>query len=384
MSNDQSNEKALFLDQSHVDERTSAVWPALKVAREEIDAEVERLSSRPSEGDETTRRSLIVHPHSRHRGLTPTIRASIEVVLPGERTPSTTRSSSEVELCIGGSGVATIDGVELHTSRYDTWTVPNLTAKYHRATGDEPYVRLVFSDAPLLEYLAAHYVDASYRASIDTDHEREPSADFVFDMPTGGGALKTYAGLMDPPIIRHRPKHWRWNEVKDYLDGLDKSGPDYRSAIIALLWDDATGRSNGSTNTLTAFISGGFDPTWVEGRYRMARSHRHSMAAINYAFAGDWRTVVEGKTFDWTAGDLVLTAPAWALHTNGSASQQPYTFAMQDASLLSSMNASVVQEYVGQPPSLVGSHVGFNTSLSTEFGDDLVDATETPAGTTRA
>ncbi|QBJ97753.1 gentisate 1,2-dioxygenase [Rhodococcus sp. ABRD24] len=366
---------ATFLDQTEVDEVTSPVWPALKVSRGQIEAEVARLAALAQPADGDVRRSLIVHPNSRFRSLTPTIRVGIEVVLPGEKTAPTTRSSSSVELCIGGTGIVEVDGSRFETSKHDTWTVPNLTAKWYEATGDEPYVRLVFSDAPLLEYLAAHYVNDDYRAAVDSEsgHEREPMADFVYEMPSGGGALKTYAGLMDPEVVRHRPKCWKWTEVKAYLDGLDKSGPDYRSAIIALLWDDATGRVNGSTNTLTAFISGGFDPTWVEGKYRMARSHRHSMAAINYAFAGDWQTVVEGKKIRWSAGDLVLTAPAWALHTNGSCSQQPYTFAMQDAALVASMNASVVQEYVGQQPILIGSHSGFNTSIDTEHADELVD-----------
>lgn len=370
-----SDVRATFLDQTLVSEATSQVWPALKVSREQIEAEVARLVALPEPADGSVRRSLIVHPNSRFRSLTPTIRVAIEVILPGERTSVTTRSSSSVELCIGGAGVAEVDGTRFETSKHDTWSVPNLTAKWHEAAGNAPYVRLVFSDEPLLEYLAAHYVNNDYRAAVGdgTEHVREPMADFAYPMPTGGGSLKTYAGLMDPEVVRHRPKHWKWNEVKAYLDGLDKSGPDYRSAIIALLWDDATGRSNGSTNTLTAFISGGFDPTWIEGKYRMARSHRHSMAAINYAFAGDWQTVVEGERIRWSEGDLVLTAPAWALHTNGSCSQQPYTFAMQDAALMASMNASVVQEYVGQQPILIGSHSGFNTSIDTEEADVLVD-----------
>ena len=364
---------AKFLDQTGVAEATTAVWPALKVPREQIEAEIARLAGLPTPSD-GVRRSLVVHPSSKFRGLTPTIRAAIEVVLPGERTPHVTRSSSCVELCIGGAGIAEVDGVRFDVSKHDTWTVPNLTARQYEASGSEPFVRLVFSDEPLLEYLAAHYVNDGYRAAADgVEHVRESLADYAYPMPSGGGALKTYAGLMDPEVIRHHPKCWKWDEVKAYLDGLDKSGPDYRSAIIALLWDESTGRVNGSTNTLTAFISGGYDPTWVEGKYRMARSHRPSMAAINYAFAGDWQTVVEGQTIRWGAGDLVLTAPAWALHTNGSSSQQPYTFAMQDAALMASMNASVVQEYVGQQPILIGSHAGFNTSIDTEHADELID-----------
>ena len=40
---------------------------------------------------------------------------------------------------------------------------------------------------------------------------------------------------------------------------------------------------------------------------------------------------------------------------------------------MASMNASVVQEYVGQQPILIGSHAGFNTSIDTEHADELID-----------
>ena len=60
------------------------------------------------------------------------------------------------------------------------------------------------------------------------------------------------------------------------------------------------------------------------------RPHRHTSAAINYYFAGRGRSHVEGKTYEWKAGDLMLSAPGWGVHNHASYDEPVYELTVQD------------------------------------------------------
>lgn len=352
-----------FVDASGVQDKMPRFWDAFKVSKEEIDTEVERLKSlkKPENG---RRRSYIVHPQSQYNSITPAIRASIEVLLPGEVQELEATSASGVAICIEGGVRAAIDNKSFDIARHDTLLVPNMATQAYANVGNTPHVRLVFSDAPLLEYMCALYVadtvasDAAVQAK-GQEHHRHPMADFVHTLPTGGAALKTLHAFMDPEVVEQSPRLWKWDEVKAFLNGMDKNTKDLREAIISLYWNPVTGRTNGTTNTITAWMSGGVDPNWTERKWNMARSHRHNVTALNYAILGDWRTIVEGEEFTWGPGDLVLTAPAWAAHSNGRCDREAYTFAIQDNALLAAMNGTIVQEYLDKPVLHLGARPGF-------------------------
>lgn len=365
LKTDRSAESAAtcrFVDFSGKDDVTSPIWRPLKVSKAEIDAEVERLASLPKPNN-GRRYSHIVHPDSQWNSLTPGIRVTIEVLLPGEEMALPLQSSSSVGFCVAGNGEAEIDGIRHDIGVFDVWSVPNMAAQRYRNSGDDLHVRMTFSDAPLLEQLYALYVegdDVPAKSAHDgAPHVRDPMADFVYQMPSGNGAIKTFHAFVDPDVVEQHSRLWKWPEVRNFLNGMDKDLPDLRAAIIAMLWNPATGRTNGSTNTLTAWMSGGIDPNWTEPKWDMARSHRHSITAINYAVSGKWRTVVERQDITWDPGDLVITAPAWGRHSNGRCDREAYTFTVQDTSLHGAMNTSIVQEYLDRRPILLGSHNGF-------------------------
>jgi gentisate 1,2-dioxygenase len=354
-----------MIDQSGHRDTSSPIWPPVVVRKEQFDAESTRLGSlaQPQYG---IRRALLVHPESTLNSFTPGIRVAIEVLNAGEETTPIAENGSSVSLCIAGRGQATINEEVVDFDTLDTWSTPNMAISKVINTGDERQVRLVFSDAPLLELLWARYVDDSYVPHRDDAYTRDPLADYVYNMPTGEGGIRTYQGLIDPEIVVQRPHIWRWQEVRSYLNAMRKEGLDQRASSIALLWNPATGRFNGTTNTLTAYMSGGQDPSWMPDRYRMARSHRHTVTAINYAIAGEWRTVVERHDIRWSPGDLVLTAPAWGIHANGSCDPEPYTFTVQDAALHAAMNTSLFQEYMSKSPILLGAQPGFRSGAEPE------------------
>jgi gentisate 1,2-dioxygenase len=353
-----------FVDASGEQDKMVPFWRAFKVSREDIDGEIDRLKSLPKPAN-GRRRSYIVHPQSRRNSITPGIRASIEVLMPGEVLELAPNNSSHVAICIGGEGRAIIDDQRFEMTKHDTLSVPNMATQAYAATGDTAYVRLTFSDAPLLEHLSALYVADSTASAVATDggehvgHHRDPMADFIYPMPTGGGALKTYHAFIDPEVVEQSPHLWKWEEVKAFLNNMDKNTKDLRAAIIAMYWNPATGRTHGSTNTITAWMSGGVDPNWTGKKWDMARSHRHNVTAMNYAIAGNWKTIVEREEISWGPGDLVLTAPSWAAHSNGRFDREAYTFAIQDNALLAAMNSTILQEYVNRPVIHLGARPGF-------------------------
>ncbi len=63
------------------------------------------------------------------------------------------------------------------------------------------------------------------------------------------------------------------------------------------------------------------------------KPHRHSASAINYYFSGSGYSVVSGKRYPWKAGDLMLSAPGWAVHNHASNDEDVYELTIQDSPL---------------------------------------------------
>jgi gentisate 1,2-dioxygenase len=65
------------------------------------------------------------------------------------------------------------------------------------------------------------------------------------------------------------------------------------------------------------------------------RSHRHTSSVVYYAFRGSGFSVIEGKRFDWSQGDvLALPGWHWHAHANGSTTEDAYLISFTDEPLL--------------------------------------------------
>ncbi len=122
-----------------------------------------------------------------------------------------------------------------------------------------------------------------------------------------------------------------------------------------LLYDPATGRTNGTTNNFFATIT-------IRPANIVDRPHRHVSAAVNYYFAGSGYSVVQGKKYFWEAGDLMLSAPGWAIHNHASKDQDVYELTIQDQPLHIAMGSLLWQEDLKREPRLLGVHSGFITN----------------------
>ncbi len=345
-----------------IDEET---WPPLVIPAAQIAAEVERLSevARPQDG---RRSSWIVHPRAEAPGLglAPGIRVSLDVLLPGERTAAIRHNSSQVCFCIEGGGFSVVGGRKIAFERYDVWFNPALTTYVHENDTSARQVRLTYSNAPMLEKIRVHYVDEqppeeSPVLAATADEIKPHPVAHVFPLGGDGPMLMSYERLINPEVVEQHPIHWPWEDVKQELDKLTALGPAYRGRRLYLLYNPATGRTNGTTNNFFATMT-------VRPPGIVDRPHRHASAAINYFFSGSGWSRVAGKRYEWAAGDLMLTAPGWSIHNHASNDEPVYELTIQDSPLHLAMDSLMWQEDLKSPPRLLGSQRGFDTNRELE------------------
>ena len=337
-------------------------WEPVVFTKEEIDAEVDRLAALPAPPD-GRRQSLFVHPRSTAPGLglLPGIRVTLSVLKPGERTAPTRRNSSEIEFCIRGGGFAIAGEQRIEFSRYDAWNHPAWRSTWQGNDRDQLQVRLTYSNAPLLEKLNVHVVESSGEAPTDAAREsaepdeRKRSPYGTFALTSEGAMLMPYETLINPAPVESRALHWPWVEVTEHLDRLMALGSDYAGRRLYLLYNPATGRTNGTTPSFFATIT--MRPAGI-----VDRPHRHVSAAINYYFRGRGRSVVAGKRYEWKAGDLMLSAPGWTVHNHASYDDVVYELTVQDQPLHIAMESLLWQEDLKRPPRLLGAEAGFSTN----------------------
>jgi gentisate 1,2-dioxygenase len=373
---------ARFLDQTDVPSAGPDLWPAVVIPKGAIDAEVARLAAQPVP-ESGRRTSLIVHPSATGPGfgLAPGIQVSLQVLRPGERTRPIRHNSTAVQFCIAGGGRVVVDGVPIGFSQYDVWNLPSMATYVHVNDTDALQVRLMYSNAALLEQMRVHIVEddppeppvrgragsaiadqgggAARRTSRGAG--RGPSTPpagerfAVQPLGEGGGLLMPYEQLIDPPAVESRPLHWPWRLVKAQLDRLDALGPSYVGRRLYLLYNPATGRTNGTTPSFFATMT--IRPPGIADR-----PHRHTSAAINYYLAGRGHSVVEGRRLEWQAGDLMFSAPGWGVHNHASGDAAVYELTIQDSPLNIAMESLLWQERLDEPPAVLGAERGFATN----------------------
>jgi gentisate 1,2-dioxygenase len=145
--------------------------------------------------------------------------------------------------------------------------------------------------------------------------------------------------------------------VKQHLDRLEALGQSYLGRRLYMMYNPMTGRTNGCTPSFFATIT-------VRPPGIVDRPHRHISAAINYYFQGTGHSTVEGKRYDWKAGDLMLSAPGWATHAHAAHDEPVYELTVQDQPLNIAMESLLWQEDFDHPAALLGSETGFGTNRS--------------------
>ncbi len=296
-----------FLDRAGKAARDeNTYWTPIVVAKKEIDAEVERLASLPQPAN-GRRESLIAHPLAAADapGFAPGIQVKLSVLKPGEKTAAFRHNATEVNFCIGGSGHTLVAGRRVAFAQYDVWNHPSYAIYRHVNDGRDLQVRLTYSNAPLLQHMQIYLPEDE--------------------------------------------------QVKRELDKLEALGKDYVGRRLYMMYNPVTGRTNGVTPNFFATIT-------IRPPKIVDRPHRHVSAAINYYFYGQGYSMVAGNRYEWKAGDLMLSAPGWAVHNHASYDDYVYELTVQDQPLNIYMESLLWQEDLNKPAALLGSQPGFETN----------------------
>ena len=366
---------ALVIDQSGVHENAPSPdaanpakdWPPVLITRETIELEIERLADLPRPAN-VRRQVQFVHPSANvdTPGLNPGVRLTMEVLLPGEETVPIRHNSTQVNFCIRGSGATIVSGKQIHFKQYDVWNHPSFIPYRHVNDSDDLHVRFTYSNAPLLEMLKVHLVEENppLNAEVgvvkapDSASNRGNSPYGTFPIDDDGALLMPYETLISPPSVASKALHWPWAVVQENLDKLAALGKEYVGRRLYLMYNPMTGRSNGTTPSFFATIT-------IRPPDIIDRPHRHVSSAINYYFRGSGYSVVEGQRYEWRAGDLMVSAPGWAVHNHASYGDPVYELTVQDQPFHIMMESLLWQESLREPAAILGSSVGFATNRQT-------------------
>jgi gentisate 1,2-dioxygenase len=359
-----SNPSVTFAPANPTSPATPEIWEPVVINAKQISQEVERLLDLKVD-DPVERTARIVHPMAcaRGQGLAPGIEVRISALKPGERTKAYRHNATEVGFSIEGEGRATVAGETRDFGRYDVWNVPSWSSVSYENNSKKPHVRLTYSNAALLRLLNVHLVEDKKITGIIPDAEKggghgQSTAKIkdLFQIAGGEEWLMTYERLINPPAVESRSYHWQWAKVKEELDKLTALGSSYRGRRLYLLYNPMTGRTNGTTPSFFATMT-------VRPPNIIDRPHRHASAAINYYFSGAGYSRVAGKHYEWAAGDLMLSAPGWAIHNHASHDQGPvYELTIQDQPFHIWQESLLWQETLAAPPALLGAQTGFSTN----------------------
>ena len=358
-----------FIDVSGVRPRENELWPPIVIRKEQIDAEVERLASLPRPAD-GRRESLIVHPFAdpTSPGLAPGIQVKLCVLKPRETTRAFRHNATEVNFCIRGSGRAIVAGRCIDFQLYDVWNHPSYAVYSHANQGDETQVRLTYSNVPLLQHMEVYVCDddvpgepAASEPAHESDPPRRKNPYGLISRGDDGGMLMPYEMLINPELVQSKPLHFPWLQTKEELDKLEALGKEYVGRRLYMYYNPLTGRHNGITPNFFATMT-------IRPPKIVDRPHRHVSAAINYYFSGRGYSVVGGNRYEWKAGDLMLSAPGWAVHNHASYDEPVYELTIQDQPLNIYMESILWQEDMRKPAVLLGTQPGFATNRAKVAG----------------
>jgi gentisate 1,2-dioxygenase len=349
-----------FVDRTGLSAEPLNLIAPVVIPKEAIEAEVGRLAALPAPAN-GRRVSMVVNPHTGvGNGLTPGTAVSLCVLKPGEQTKPIRHNSAVVNFCIRGGGQTRIDGKCIRYEQYDVWNTPAWAVYEHLNDTQDLQVRLTYSNSALLEKMQVHIVDenppvngtAKEEGGAHT-HAQNPFG--TFQLTDDGAFLMPYEKLINPDVVAQKPLLFPWKKVKAELDKLSALGQSYAGRRLYLLYNPATGHTNGTTSNFFATMT-------VRPGNIVDRPHRHTASAINYYFSGSGYSTVEGKHYTWKSGDLMLSAPGWAIHNHASNDESVYELTIQDSPLNIWMGSLLWQENLSQPMEALGSTGGFTTN----------------------
>ena len=263
---------------------------------------------------------------------THTLWGAVQFLGGGELAPAHRHTPAALRFVLEGSGVWTlVNGDAVHMAPGDLILTPSWTWHEHHNPGTEPMIWFDGLDFPLVHSLDAIFFEPGSEELTGYEPTQVSRSEQLY---SGAGLLPAgeQADVEDPASGRFsRLLAYRWPSVDAALSRLiETSGQ--RAARVRYA-DPATGRD--------------IMPTVRAEMHRVLAGHR--TASVRTAGSGIWvvyrgsgATVIDGRPFRWTAGDMFVT-PSWAA-VDHEAADDADLFLLSDAPALAALGLARTEE----------------------------------------
>jgi gentisate 1,2-dioxygenase len=250
---------------------------------------------------------------------TSTLWGAIQYLGPHESAPAHRHTPAALRFVIEGSGVwTTVDGDACDMEEGDLVLTPNWTWHDHNNPTDQPMAWFDGLDLPLVTTLEAVFF------------ENHPDLTQAVSGPHNASE-RLYGGRSTGPLgatqqERHSPLlRYRYSDTD--------------AALASML--DARGGPVVSLEFLNPTTGGAALPTIGSEMHRLvpggrSRPERKTGSSVYVVFKGAGRSVIAGRQFDWSRGD-VFVVPSWA-PVEHEASEPADLFAVSDRPVLEALH----------------------------------------------
>jgi len=287
-------------------------------------------------GPQAERRVIqLLNPHlPSARSASHTLTANVQLVLPGETSPSHRHSVAAIRFMIEGeSAITVVDGEPIEMRPGDLVLTPSGYWHGHVNASSVPAIWMDSLDRPVVAALRQVYQE-SYGQDLQEDLQESSKV-------TDDGWARFGSGLLQPvdrasvagvisPVMRYP-----WQETERALRRL--------ATVAADPFDDV------AMDYVNPRTGGWVLPT-IGCRIQMlragvhTRAHRHAYVSVYHVFRGRGLSIVDGNEIQWQQGDFFVIPP-WSWHEHINVADDVFLFSTVDAPILDALNLSGEDAY---------------------------------------
>jgi gentisate 1,2-dioxygenase len=274
----------------------------------------------PGKGAE--RRILrVANPGVAELTATHTISIAFQYLLPGEVAPAHRHSPNAMRLMIDGHGAyTTVNGDKTVMQPGDLILTPGGMWHDHGNEGSGPVMWMDILDSPVVRYLETLNVEPFSEEKQSNSGRNEVSERRYFApglVPGGHDAQK-----------QERLLTYRWEKAHEALLRLAEVESDPFDDVILQYVEPRTGSSVlPCIGAYLQMIRPGIE----------TRAHRHNSSAVYFVQQGSGRTEIDGTSYSWSKGDVLVIAPS-AAHKHANSGREPaILFYVTDVPLLKAL-----------------------------------------------
>jgi gentisate 1,2-dioxygenase len=233
---------------------------------------------------------------------TSTLIAAIQVLLPGEVARAHRHSPAAIRFILQGNGAYTaVEGEKVIMHEGDLILTPSWLWHDHGNETSETVVWMDGLDVPLTKALNAIFF------------EMNPDTQPRSGKPVNGSQAMYGHGRLAPTWVKERPKFsplmlYSWDQTQEALHALrDREGSPYEGVSLEYTHAQTGGPVTPTIGCRVQLIRAG----------EKLKPRRVAGSSVFCVRQGSGRSVIGGKTFEWSKNDIVAV-PSWALleHAN--------------------------------------------------------------------